>query len=192
MFSRKNFKCVSYLNFAFLGTLTKCSTIPMEVIFSFGKGKKAKGLWKCAVLALLLVIWQDRNKIIFKDKRGKVAIVLLGESKIFGISLGFSLKRYSGYIFLLYFSWWGFAMILCLFLGCIIRLSHCNFFSFSVFTDFIHTFTVLGVFCIVFFFFFLFLHMEIAPLQWTDGQPLYFVFLLIPYFYGINFFFFYN
>ena len=33
----------------------------------FGKGKKAKVLWGCAVLAVFWVIWMERNRRIFED-----------------------------------------------------------------------------------------------------------------------------
>ena len=39
----------------------------MENFYAFGKGKKAKTLWICAVAALFWVIWQERN-LIFEGK----------------------------------------------------------------------------------------------------------------------------
>jgi len=41
----------------------------MENIHTFGRGDKAKVLWKYVVLALLWVIWQERNSRIFEDRQ---------------------------------------------------------------------------------------------------------------------------
>lgn len=41
----------------------------MENVCDFGKGKKAKTLRNCAVLALLWVICQERNRYNFKENR---------------------------------------------------------------------------------------------------------------------------
>lgn len=36
----------------------------------FGKGKKAKVLWGCSMLAIILVRWMKINRRIFEDFRG--------------------------------------------------------------------------------------------------------------------------
>ena len=38
-----------------------------ELIHAFGKGKKAKELWKCSVMATFWVIWLRRKRRIFED-----------------------------------------------------------------------------------------------------------------------------
>ena len=38
--------------------------------FAFGKGKKAKTLWGCGVLAVFWVVWMERNNRIFEDYGG--------------------------------------------------------------------------------------------------------------------------
>jgi hypothetical protein len=37
---------------------------------SFGRGKKAKVLWGSSLLAVIWVIWMERNRRIFEDYRG--------------------------------------------------------------------------------------------------------------------------
>ena len=40
----------------------------MEYSFAFGRGTKAKTLWKCAVAALFWVIWEEGNVCTFERK----------------------------------------------------------------------------------------------------------------------------
>ena len=40
----------------------------METSYAFGKGRKAKPLWICAVAALFGVVWQERNLLILEEK----------------------------------------------------------------------------------------------------------------------------
>ena len=42
-----------------------CASLLMENFFAFGRGRKAKTLWKCAVAALFWVMWEERNVHIF-------------------------------------------------------------------------------------------------------------------------------
>ena len=71
---------ISYLKLRFWVRLIKevkimwvapasCGSFLMENIHDFGKGDKAKVVWKCSILALLWVIWQDRNSRIFEDRQ---------------------------------------------------------------------------------------------------------------------------
>ena len=36
----------------------------------FGRGKKAKVLWRSSILAVIWVVWMERNKQIFEDYKG--------------------------------------------------------------------------------------------------------------------------
>lgn len=49
-----------------------CEALLMENVDDFGKGRKAKTLWRSAVSAIFWVIWNERNSRISKSQEGQL------------------------------------------------------------------------------------------------------------------------
>lgn len=47
-----------------------CHTLFCDHCFGFGKGKKAKDLWRCSVVAVIWDLWMETNRRIFEDYIG--------------------------------------------------------------------------------------------------------------------------
>ena len=63
-------KLCKEVNFSWAIIPFPCEALLMESIDTFGKGRKAKTLWRNAVSAIFWVIWNERSSRSLKESRG--------------------------------------------------------------------------------------------------------------------------